>query len=146
MSMSIQSLLGVAREVSTNSKCCSMKVGSVLIKDGHIISTGINGTPKGYSNCNEVFKERCPEHSEWSEKYEIHAEMNAMLFCPVDLSGSVMVTTASPCWNCTKHMVSAGVKEIWFGDRYYRMTDDEYSNVQEFCRRMEVKFGQIQNT
>lgn len=117
----------------------------MLSKDGHIISTGYNGTPKGYHNCNEVFSERGPEHSEWSERLEIHGEMNALLYCPTDTRGSIMVTTHSPCWNCTKHMVAAGVKEIWFAERYYRMSQEEYDLVDTFCKKLNVKFGQLED-
>lgn len=120
-----------------------MGVGSVLVKDGHIISTGYNGTPKGYVNCNKMYNCRCPEHSGWSEKYEVHAELNALLYCPVDTRGSIMVTTHSPCWNCVKHMVAAGVVEIWFAEKYYRMPEQEFSDIQEFCDKMNVKFGEI---
>lgn len=120
-----------------------MKVGAVLEKDGHIISSGYNGTPKGYRNCCDVHTERGNAHSAWSERFEIHAELNAIIHCPVSTEGAIMITTHSPCWNCTKHMVGAGIKEIWFAERYYRMTDDEYSAVEGFCDDVGVKFGPI---
>ncbi len=141
--MKLQTLKAVAFNVAEESKCISMKVGAVLSLDGHIISTGYNGAPKGAPNCNSLFSERGPEHSAWSEKYEVHAEMNALLYCPTSTRGSTMVTTHSPCWNCTKHMVAAGVKEIFFAERYYRMTDEEYKMVEGCCMRQGVKFGEI---
>ena len=107
------------------------------------MSTGYNGSAKGDVNCCDLFTERGPDHTAWSDKREIHSELNCLLHCPVDTKGTIMVTTHSPCWNCTKHMVAAGVKEIWFIERYYRMTDDEYSEVEGFCENMEVKFGPV---
>jgi len=130
--MKLQTLLKLAQGIASESKCVSMGVGAVLVKEGHIISTGYNGTVKGAANCCEVHKERGPEHTEWSLKYEVHAEMNALLYCPVDTHGSIMVCTHSPCWNCTKHMVAAGVKEIHYGETYYREAS-EYSEVKAFC-------------
>lgn len=120
-----------------------MKVGAVLLKDGHIISTGYNGTPKGFTNCSDVFSERSTEHSAWSEKFEVHAEMNALLYCPVSTQGSTIVVTHSPCWNCTKHLLAAGVKEILFDQVYYRVTDEEFNLIRESCDKLGVTFKRI---
>ena len=141
--MKISTIAKVAHTVSAESKCISMKVGAVLVKDGRIISTGTNGTAPGYYNCCDTFSVRGPDHSEWSAKFETHAELSCMLHCPVPISGATMVTTHSPCWECTKNMVLAGVKEIWFTEKYYRMTDDDYDEVKDYCKKMDVLFKEI---
>lgn len=141
--MKTQTLKRIAWDVAKESNCVSMQAGAVLSKDGHIISTGYNGTPKGATNCCDLFSERSVEHSEWSEKYEVHAEMNAILYCPVSTQGSDMVITHSPCWNCTKHIVAAGVKSILFDERYYRMTDEEYETAKNYCEELSVEFRQM---
>lgn len=137
--------MDVATAISKDSKCVSMVVGCVLVKDGHIISTGVNGTPKEYTNCCDKFSSRCPEHSEWSAKYEIHAEMNSIIHCPVSTYGSTAFVTHSPCFNCCKHLAAAGVKAIYYKERYYRMSDDEFFEVVDFCKDMKIKFKELNN-
>lgn len=143
MGISLNALLGVAKSVAADSKCASMQVGAVLVIDGHIVSTGINGTPKGYTNCNELFSCRCPEHSVWSEKYEIHAEMNCIIHCPTSTEGGTIVVTHAPCWNCAKHIVASGITSIYYGERYYRMPEDEFKAIEEFCADNKVIFEAI---
>ncbi len=131
--------MSVTKQIASDAKCVSLQVGCVLVKNGHVISTGVNGTPKGFANCNEVHQDRGPGHSAWSEKYEIHAEMNAIGHCPVSTQDSVAYVTHSPCFGCCKHMIAFGVKEIRFAERYYRMTDEELQEVITFCSQMKVE-------
>ena len=71
--------LDVAETISQMSHCVSHKVGAILVKDKRIISTGYNGTPKGFLNCDEVNTNTSREkHHEFSEMFEIHAELNEM--------------------------------------------------------------------
>lgn len=133
----------MAEAAAEDSKCVSLKVGTVLVKDGHIISTGINGTPKGYINCCDKFTERSPEHSAWSEKFEVHSEMNALLYCPVDTRGSHAYVTHAPCFNCAKHLVAAGVKSIVYKERYYRQPDKDFNEVVDFCNHMKVEYSKL---
>lgn len=138
--MKHSTLMKVAQDVAQESKCVSLNVGAVLVKDGHIISTGYNGTIKGVQNCDQVVgisiaKE---EHHEWSKKNEIHAEMNALLHCPVSTQDSIIYVTDSPCFNCTKHLVAAGVKAIYYGQLYHRYLTtmkDEWVEVLDFCSK-----------
>ena len=78
--LSDKNFIKIAQELATASKCVSKQVGAVIVKDGRILSTGYNGTPSGFTNCNEHWKGKyTPEHHEWSKTYEIHAEMNAII-------------------------------------------------------------------
>lgn len=131
--------LNIAKEVAKESKCVSLSVGTVLVKNGHLISTGVNGTPKGYKNCNEVFSCRCPEHHEWSNRFEIHSEMSAIVYCPVSTEGSIIYITHSPCFNCCKHLIAAGIKAIYFMTRYHRMTEENFKEIVDFCKFLDVK-------
>ena len=146
--MKHSTFLKVAQAVASESKCVSLSVGAVLVKDGHIISTGYNGTPKGYMNCNEHVGIAIPkeDHTAWSQKFEIHAEMNAILHCPVSTQGAVIYVTDSPCFNCAKHLIAAGVKEIYFGQiyhRYHTTLKNEWQEVIDFCDEMGVKLCQL---
>ncbi|URC15296.1 deoxycytidylate deaminase [Paraglaciecola Antarctic GD virus 1] len=131
--MKHQTWLNVAHCIAEDSKCVSMKVGTVLVKNGHQISTGINGTPKGYTNCNDRFVGRCDEHHKWSLKYEIHSELSSLIYCPVSAYGSIAYVTHSPCFNCLKHLVAAGIKAIFFVEKYHRMTTEEWKEIINFC-------------
>jgi|TARA_R110000850_G_scaffold240302_1_gene364933 dCMP deaminase len=132
--------LGVAKQISNDSKCVSMKVGCVLVHDGHVISTGVNGTPSGYTNCCDKFKERCPEHHEWSLKHEIHAELNSIIHRKGSLKkGTIAYVTHSPCFNCLKHLAASFVSEIHFIELYYRMTNAELQEIVDFCIEMNIK-------
>ena len=118
----------VAIILAQESKCVSKKVGAIITKDGRIISSGYNGTPAGHINCKDHFKngyER-ESHHEWSNANEIHAEMNAILFASkvgLSLNGCEMYTLVSPCIQCAKVIVGAGISKVYFRERYDRETD-----------------------
>ena len=56
--------LNIAEEIGKMSKCIQLKVGAIAVKNGRIISTGINGTPAGFINCNQYFSGRTPTREE----------------------------------------------------------------------------------
>lgn len=102
------------------SKCVSKKVGAIIAHDKRIISTGYNGTPPKFKNCNEVFDPLNFDreaHHEWSKMYEVHAEMNAILFAAkhgVALEDSEIYTILQPCDECLKNIVPTGIKKIYY--------------------------------
>ena len=116
--------LKVAKELSVESHCVSQQVSCLLVRDGRIISTGLNGTPQGYINCDEKFPEgRCDEHHEWSNIHEIHAEVNAILWAAKEgtsIDKCVAYSTLKPCFNCTKALVGSGVTAIYYAEKYHR--------------------------
>lgn len=131
--------MDIARTVSEASNCVSHKVGAIIVKDGRIISTGYNGTPSGYTNCNEfcdskgwsidgvLNKDFRDLHSKWSSKHEIHAELNAILFAAksgTSIDGSIMYVTLSPCHECAKAIINSGVKCIIYDKVYDKNTED----------------------
>lgn len=116
----------IVLQLSKFSKCVSLKVASILVKNNRIISSGINGTISGFTNCNEKFvgfiKERDKDsHGNWSNLFEIHAEMNALFFAlnnNIDIKGSVIYCTHFPCFNCLKHILLSGIKKIYYIHEY----------------------------
>ncbi len=127
--------INVAREIATMSKCVSYKVGAVIVRDGRILSTGYNGTPAGYINCQDKFPHYQPQfdreaHHKFSDKYELHAEMNAILFAAktgIHIDGSIIYCTLQPCFECTKNLINSGIKTIVYGVRY-----DKTDNFEEW--------------
>lgn len=146
--MKHSTFMNIAKAVAQESKCVGLQVGAVLVRDGHVLSTGYNGTPKGMPNCDEVVGisiNRC-DHYEWSKKQEVHAEMNAIIHCLVSTQGSIAYVTDSPCFNCTKHLIASGVKEIYYEKLYHHyLTDmkEEWEEVLDFCTEARVYLRQL---
>ena len=102
------------------SKCISHHVGAVIVKDDRIISVGYNGTPPGLINCCEVFDKdnfNRQEHHIWSSENEIHAELNALAYSAktnIEVDGADVYVTISPCNQCIKNLIPAGIKNIYY--------------------------------
>lgn len=118
--------MGIAMKVAEKSKDPSTKVGCVIVsKDNEPISFGFNGWVKG---CDET-------KMTWGRplKYHmiIHAEMNAILFAKKSLEGAKLYCTHVPCDNCTKHILQAGIREIYYRDSSVvkRFSDDTMNAI-----------------
>ena len=101
-----------------NSYCKRRQVGALLVKDKMIISDGYNGTPSGFDN-------NCEDENNSSFPYVLHAEANAITKVAQSnnsSSGSTLYVTASPCIECAKLIIQAGIKRVVFGE-VYRLTD-----------------------
>lgn len=122
--------LGLAHTVKKRSNCLRMAVGVVLVQERHIIATGYNGTPAGIKNCFDGGCERCLERDkenlkEYQDKYLcicIHAEQNSILqsaYHGVSTRGAVMYSTISPCLQCVKSIINAGVTKVVYEQSHY---------------------------
>lgn len=120
--LSDKNFINIATEIASASKCVSKQVGAVIVKDGRILSTGYNGTPAGYTNCNEHWNdEYTRDHHEWSKTYEIHAEMNAIIWAAregISIEGATIYVTLEPCSECSKNIIASGIKRIVFAKAY----------------------------
>ena len=110
--------LRMARVWAENSYCVRRKVGALLVKDKMIISDGYNGTPAGFENI-------CEDENGVTKPYVLHAEANAI--SKVAQSGNsskdaTLYVTASPCLECAKLIIQAGIKRVVYRDAY-RLTD-----------------------
>lgn len=137
--MKLSTYYQMAHAAASESKCASMSVGCVIVKDDKVIGTGYNGTVRGDTNCCDKFEGRSVEHSAWSQKFEVHAEMNALANCEVSTQDTVAITTISPCFNCTKHLIAFGVTSIIFEKKYDNYPRGEYEEVIDYCRRLGVQ-------
>ena len=136
--------INIAREIATASKCVSKQVGAVIVRDGRILSTGYNGTPPGYTNCCDYWGgEYTSEHHEWSKTYEIHAEMNAIIWAAregISIKGATIYVTLEPCSDCSKNIIASGIKRIVY-DKSYEHTNS--SIVTRFLKDNGVVIEQI---
>lgn len=103
---------------SENSYCKRRKVGALLVKDNMIISDGYNGTPSGFENC-------CEDNEGRTFPYVLHAEANAITKVARShnsSAGSTLYVTSSPCLECSKLIIQAGIKRVVFSE-YYRICE-----------------------
>ena len=97
-----------------NSYCNRRKVGALIVKDKMIISDGYNGTPAGFENV-------CEDENGLTKPYVLHAEANAItkIACSSNSSkGATMYVTTSPCIECAKLIIQAGIKRVVYSEKY----------------------------
>lgn len=110
--------LRMARIWAENSYCQRRKVGALLVKDQMIISDGYNGTPAGFENV-------CEDENGVTKPYVLHAEANAITKVARSnnsSNGATLYITASPCMECAKLIIQAGIARVVFNE-IYRITD-----------------------
>lgn len=117
--------LKIAQLASTRSTCIRRQVGAVLVKEKKILATGYNGVPSGISHCADVGCLRDEEGIPSGQRHELcrglHAEQNAILqaaYHGVSIQGSVLFCTNFPCVICSKMLINAGIKQIFYLDGY----------------------------
>lgn len=101
-----------------NSYCNRRKVGAIIVKNQMIISDGYNGTPAGFENI-------CENDEGITKPYVLHAEANAITKVARSNNssdGATLYVTASPCLECAKLIIQAGIKRVVFNE-LYRITD-----------------------
>lgn len=118
-----------------NSYCTRRKVGAILVKGQMIISDGFNGTPAGFENV-------CEDENGLTKPYVLHAEANAITKVARSNNssqGSTLYITASPCVECAKLIIQAGIERVVFNE-LYRITDGV-----ELLKRAGIECVHIQN-
>lgn len=109
--------LRMAKIWAENSYCKRRQVGALVVKDQMIISDGYNGTPSGFENV-------C-EENDVTLPYVLHAEANAitkLARSSNNSDGATLYVTASPCIECSKLIIQAGIKRVVYS-REYRLND-----------------------
>lgn len=111
-----QVLMEVAQLIARRSTCQRRHVGAILTLDSRIISMGYAGAPAGARHCGfDVCDVNLPCTR------TIHAEANAIAFAArhgVPTDGSELYSTASPCIDCAKLIISAGVRHVFYLEEY----------------------------
>lgn len=110
--------LRMAEIWAENSYCQRRKVGAIIVKNSMIISDGFNGTPSGFENV-------CEDETGVTKPYVLHAEANAITKVARSNNssdGATLYITASPCMECSKLIIQAGIKRVVYHE-LYRITD-----------------------
>lgn len=139
------------------STCARKRVGAVIfdLDSDRLLAIGYNGTVSGLVHCNELFnvdlKPKCSLlnylkvvdtksniHHMFSEQYEIHAEQNALLNMihtgTKKASNMGIMCTLAPCLNCAKLIIGAGIKHVWYMEKYDRAAYD----IKQYFKRAGV--------
>ena len=129
----------MARIWAENSYCKRRRVGALKVKDKMIISDGYNGSPSGFENV-------CEDENNVTKPYVLHAEANAITKIARsgnNSDGATLYVTTSPCIECAKLIIQAGIRRVIYGEKY-RLEDGinllkranidvEYGSVDEDC-------------
>src|SRR6056297_3244894 len=111
--------LQIAHLVSSRSTCMRRQVGAVLVHQKHVLATGYNGVPSGITHCDQTGCLREQLQVPSGERHELcrglHAEQNAIIQAAkhgVNIAGSTLYCTDSPCIVSTKMLINAGISQI----------------------------------
>ena len=107
----------MARIWAENSYCVRRQVGALIVKDKMIISDGYNGTPVGFENV-------CENEDGFTKPYVLHAEANAITKIARsnnNSNGATLYVTTSPCIECAKLIIQAGIVRVVYGEEYHIM-------------------------
>lgn len=127
--------LKMAVEWGKLSHCTRKKVGALIVKDNAIISDGYNGTPSGFDNC-------CEDENGSTQWYVLHAEANAILKVAKSTNncvGATLYLTLSPCKDCSKLIIQAGITRLVYMHNYKDTTG------VDFLRKAGVQVEQLEN-
>ncbi|MEL7569334.1 MAG: cytidine/deoxycytidylate deaminase family protein [Eubacteriaceae bacterium] len=126
------SILDTVKERST---CVRRKVGAVIVKDKRIIATGYNGAPSGLKHCYEIGCLREKLNIPSGQNHElcrgIHAEQNAIIQAAmygVSINEATIYVTCSPCVQCAKMIINAGIKRVVYCGEYPDKLSEELLN------------------
>ena len=114
--------LRMAKEWDKLSHCSRKQVGAIIVKDNIIIADGFNGTPSGFENCCETDQ----GDTHW---YVLHAEANAILKLARSNNrgtNSTLYITLSPCRDCSKLVLQAGIKRVVYMNGYKDTTGIDF--------------------
>ncbi len=117
--------LSITRMVAARSTCLRRHVGAVLVKDKRILATGYNGAPAGLRHCEEIGCIREDSAVPSGMRHELcrglHAEQNAIIqaaYHGISIQGATLYCTNKPCVICSKMLINAGIKSIFYEEGY----------------------------
>ena len=117
--------MSIAHLVARRSTCLRRKVGAILVKNRRILATGYNGAPSGLKHCLEIGCLRDELKVPSGERHELcrglHAEQNVLIqaaYHGISVADSILYCTNLPCIICTKMLINAGIRTIYYAQGY----------------------------
>lgn len=136
--------------VAMRSKDTRTKIGSVLVRDNIVISTGYNGFSRGVKDLPERYEDR-----DLKRKIVNHSEENTILQCArlgISSDNSTLITPGIPCHSCARILIQGGVKEIVIHSQWPNLTHSSWTEstklAEELLNEVGIKirvFGKILN-
>lgn len=118
--------IDIAHVVARRGNCIRRQVGSVIVNDDRIISTGYNGTPRGIPNCCDGGCARCagdsPSGADLGDCICSHSEENAIAqaaYHGISVRGATLYCTISPCLICAKMIINSGIAGVVYEEPYH---------------------------
>ena len=109
--------MDITFQVPTRSTCDRAHVGSIIVKDRRILTTGYNGAPAGLAHCDEIGHLMIAGHCVRT----LHAEQNAIIQAAlhgVSVAGGTLYVTHQPCLTCAKMIINAGIQRVVYAGHY----------------------------
>ena len=141
--------MGIAIAVRERANCLGSRIGAVIVRDGRIISTGYYGTPEGMLNCLDGGCHRCSNRGKQyqsGEAYDVcicvHAEQNALLSAArfgIAVEGSTLYTTTRPCFGCTKEMLQAKIKTVFYIHEWLPANPNTHSQYYRIQTELDLR-------
>jgi len=133
--------INIAENVSVLSHCERKKVGCIIVKGNNILSMGYNGTPTGMDN-------ECEDSPVWPSTcwYVLHAESNAIAKVANSTNncfGSTLYTTMSPCRECAKLIIQAGIQRVVYKELYRDCLAGETLQAMDLLKECNVKLYKL---
>lgn len=117
--------MNIAEVAATRATCDRKHVGAVIVVNKTVVSTGYNGSPRGMPHCDDVGHEMKEMGGRQSCVRTVHGEANALAQAArtgARVEGGTLYTTASPCYDCLKLIINAGIARIvckeFYSSRY----------------------------
>lgn len=115
----------IATLVAKRSTCIRRHVGAILVKEKRILASGYNGAPSGLSHCRDVGCLRQKADIPSGRQHELcrglHAEQNVIIqaaFHGISIKDSILYCTNKPCVICSKMIINAGIRKVYFAEGY----------------------------
>lgn len=118
----------IVKLLASFSKDTRLKVGACILKNDRIISTGYNGQLPGHAHI--------PVVVDGHDVSTIHAEQNCLMHCAkegISTDGCFIIVSHFPCIHCTKMLIMAGIKKVYYLENY-RNEDNPYISYIEHER------------
>jgi dCMP deaminase len=120
---------------ATRATCPRKHVGAILAAPSHRIeATGYNGAPAGAAQCDEVGCQMIEGHCVRT----LHAESNCLDFAGRYAAGCDLYVTVTPCWDCAKRIVNAGIIKVTY-DEHYESRYGKSADVPTFLQDHRIK-------
>jgi dCMP deaminase len=119
--------LKVMDTVAERANCDRGRAAAIIVRDKRIIATGYVGAPAGLPTCDEVghlikvaYDERGGQKKHCVRT--THAEANAIAQAArygIPIDGATIFIKMTPCLDCTKLLINAGIRKVVCRKRYH---------------------------